>query len=210
MLQSVLHFLSSVVFGITSVFGGTSGIEQPHYEVIQRIGDRIEIRRYRERIAAETAVAAGASENARSEAFRRIAGYIFGANTGRRKIDMTAPVEINTTGAQIAMTAPVEVKSGDHALVMRFLMPAAYGRADLPEPSNSRVRLVEMPAATVAVLRFSGSTADSAVSAHAAELMNALQTTEWKVAGPPSALFYNPPWTIPFLRTNEVVLPVSK
>jgi hypothetical protein len=210
MLQSVLHFLSSVVFGITSVFGGTSGIEQPPYEVIQRIGDRIEIRRYKERIAAETTVDTGASDNARREAFRRIAGYIFGANVGRRTIDMTAPVEINATGARIAMTAPVEVKAGDQALMMRFFMPAAYARAELSEPSDSRVRLVEMPAATAAVLRFSGSTDDGAVSARAAALMNALQATEWKVAGPPSALFYNPPWTLPFLRTNEVVLPVAK
>ena len=41
-------------------------------------------------------------------------------------------------------------------------------------------------------------------------LMKALQSTKWKVVGPATAFFYNPPWTLPFLRTNEVAVPVSK
>jgi hypothetical protein len=210
MLQSVLDFISSIAFAIAATFGFNMGIEQSRYDVIERIGNGIEIRQYPKRIAAETTVEANKSNNPRSEAFRAIAGYIFGANTGRQKIDMTAPVEISSSGTKIAMTAPVEVNSSDTRLVMRFFTPAEYSREQLPEPSDSRVKLIEMPPTTVAVLRFPGSTGDAAASIHTAELLKALQSTKWKVAGPATALFYDPPWTLPFLRTNEVAIPVSR
>jgi hypothetical protein len=158
----------------------------------------------------ETTVEASKSDNPRGEAFRTIAGYIFGANKGREKIDMTAPVEIGSAGKKIAMTAPGEVKSSDGALVMRFFMPAKYSREQLPEPSDPRVKLIELPTTTVAVLRFSGSTDDAAVTIYTVMLMKALQSTNWKVAGRATAFFYNPPWTLPFLRTNEVAIPVAK
>jgi hypothetical protein len=210
MLHAVLDFISSVGFAIAATFGFNSGIELPHYDVIERIGDAVEIRQYPRRIAAETTVNASKADNPRGKAFRVIAGYIFGANKGRQKIDMTAPVEINSVGKNIAMTAPVEVKSSDSGLVMRFFMPAKYSREQLPEPSDPRVKLIEMPPTTVAVLQFSGSTGDAAVAIHTVMLMKALQSTKWKVAGPATAFFYNPPWTLPFLRTNEVAVPVTE
>jgi hypothetical protein len=210
MLHAVFDFISSMAFAVAATFGVNRGIEQPHYDVIDRIGDEVEIRQYPKRIAAETTVEASKSDNPRGEAFRVIAGYIFGANKGHRKIDMTAPVEISSAGKKIAMTAPVEVKSSDNGLVMRFSMPAKYSREQLPEPSDPRVTLIELPPTTVAVLRFSGSTNDGAVTIYTVMLMMALQSTKWKVAGPATAFFYNPPWTLPFLRTNEVAVPVSK
>jgi hypothetical protein len=150
------------------------------------------------------------SDNPRGEAFRAIAEYIFGANKGGRKIDMTAPVEISSAGKEIAMTTPVEVKSLDSGSVMRFFIPAKYSREQLPEPSDPRVKLIEMPPTTVAVLQFSGSTSDAAMTIYTVMLMKALQSTKWKVAGPATAFFYNPPWTLPFLRTNEVAVPVTE
>src|SRR5580704_15226307 len=110
MLHAVFDFISSVAFAVAATFGVNRGIEQPHYEVIERIGDAVEIRQYPRRIAAETTVEASKSDHPRGEAFRVLAGYIFGANKGRRKIDMTAPVEISSAEKKIAMTAPVEVK----------------------------------------------------------------------------------------------------
>jgi hypothetical protein len=126
MLHAVLDFISSVGFAIAATFGFNSGIEQPHYDVIERIVDAVEIRQYPNRIAAETTVEASKSDDPRGEAFRTIAGYIFGANKGRQRIGMTAPVEINSAGKNIAMTAPVEVKSSHGGLVMQFFMPAKY------------------------------------------------------------------------------------
>jgi SOUL heme-binding protein len=91
MLHAVLDFISSVAFAVAATFGINMGIERPHYDVIERIGDAVEIRQYQKRIAAEITVEANKSNNRRSEAFRAVAGYIFGANKGRQKIDMTAP-----------------------------------------------------------------------------------------------------------------------
>lgn len=210
MFQSVLNFLHSVVFAVTSIFGINSGTPQPRYEVVERIGDNIEIRRYPMRFAAETTMDESTSANVRGEAFRIVAGYIFGANKGKQKISMTAPVEITSPGTKIAMTTPVEINKSGSALLMRFFMPEEYSRNDLPEPSDPRVKLVALPPSMVAVLRFSGSTEDAAVSTRTAELMEALRATEWKGSGPSTAFFYNPPWTIPFLRRNEVAVPVVR
>jgi len=137
---------------VLSTFGISTGTEQPKYEVIERIGKSVEIRRYASRIAAETTIDMTTTAKARGEAFRIIAAYIFGANKGKNKIDMASPVEVKTAGEKIAMTAPVEVNESEKYLSMRFFMPAQYSREKLPEPTDSRLRLVVVPSGTVAVL----------------------------------------------------------
>ena len=210
MLEKATNFLTSIIFAILSTFGLNMGTEQPKFSVIDRVGSDIEIREYAPRVAAETTVDMSGSENPRSEGFRAIAGYIFGANKERKKIDMTTPVEVQSTGSKIAMTAPVELKSSDRQLTMRFFMPAEYKLADLPEPVNPKVRLIEIPNAMVAALVFSGKADDQAISAKSAELIEGLKSSAYKIAGTPIAYLYNPPWTIPFLRRNEVIVPVAK
>jgi effector-binding domain-containing protein len=208
--QSIYSFIASIAAAVVSIFGVNLGTEQPRYDVLERIGENIEIRQYGPKVAAETSIDGSKSDNARGDAFRLIAGYIFGANKTREKVAMTSPVEINSPGTKIAMTAPVEVNNSDNGLVMRFFMPSKYSIDQLPQPSDPRVKLAQIPSMTVAAWRFSGSTSDAAVSSRTTELMRAIQSTKWKVAGPATALFYNPPWTIPFLRTNEVVIPVTQ
>jgi SOUL heme-binding protein len=210
MLQSLLNFLSSVAFFVSSAFGINMSTEQQRYEVIERIGKNIEIRQYPTRIVAETTVDASISDNPRGDAFRIVAAYIFGANKARQKIDMTAPVEIAKPSVTIPMTAPVEVNTANNVLIMRFFMPSSYAINNLPEPSDPRVKLIELEPMTAAVLQFSGSTSDAAVSTRRTELMTAIQNTKWRVSGAATAFFYNPPWTLPFLRRNEVAVPVSK
>jgi hypothetical protein len=209
-IRSILTFITSAVFFVLSTFGINTGTEQPKYEVIERIGNSVEIRRYAPRIAAEATIDVTKSGNPRGEAFRIGAAYIFGANKGKQKIDMTSPVEVKTAGEKIAMTAPVEINKSEKRLAIRFFMPTQYSREELPEPTDSRVRLVDIPSETVAVLRFAGSTDDAAVSARTVELLKLLKGTNWKIEGMPTAFFYNPPWTIPFLRRNEIAVTVSK
>lgn len=210
MLQSLLNFLSSIAFFVSSAFGINMSTEQQRYEVIERIGKNIEIRQYPTRIVAETTVAASISDNPRGDAFRIVAAYIFGANKARQKIDMTAPVEIAKPSVTIPMTAPVEVNTANNVLIMRFFMPSSYSINNLPEPSDPRVKLIELEPMTAAVLQFSGSTSDAVVSTRTTELMAAIQNTKWRVSGAATAFFYNPPWTLPFLRRNEMAVPVYK
>jgi effector-binding domain-containing protein len=210
MLQSIINFISSVVFAVLSTFGISSGTEQPKYQVIERLGSGIEIRQYGPRIAAETTIEIAKSENPRGDAFRAIAGYIFGANRQRQKIEMTAPVEVKAESAKIAMTAPVEVNRSDKRLMMRFFMPSKYTMETLPEPTNPQVKLITVPEITVAAITFSGSTDNSAVMAQSERLLSALKQTIWKISGTPTAYFYNPPWTMRLLRRNEVIVPVAR
>ena len=209
MFEAIKGYALLIVFGLASPFGINLGTEQPKYRVIETLGGGVEVREYVERIAAEVTVDAHTSNEARSEGFNTLAGYIFGKNKLRQSIAMTSPVEINSKGRSIAMTSPVEVNARGGLMTMRFFMPAAYSMAELPQPTDPRVKLVEVPPVTVAALRYSGSTMDANTKAKTVALLDRLKSSQWKVAGPSKAFFYNPPWTIPFLRRNEVLVEVA-
>lgn len=185
--------------------------EQPRYQVVEKVG-AFEIRRYGPRLAAEVTVS-GSAEGARNAGFRKLAAYIFGGNTTRSSIAMTAPVVQSARGPSesIAMTAPV-VQSGDSAGGWRiqFIMPSRYTRETLPTPNDPDVRIIPLPAQDYAVLRFSGDRRGSAVDRHIAELTRTAAAQGWRVTGAAVAWFYDPPWTPPFLRRNEVAVPVSR
>lgn len=203
--------LGGLLLGACSAFGIRGGTEEPRYSVAGRVGD-VEIRRYAPRLAAETTVG-GDAYDARGEGFRRLAGYIFGGNQKRARIDMTAPVAqagagANAGGERIAMTAPVAQAPGDGGWVIRFFLPAAL--SDPPAPNDARVRVVPVPEQTMAVLRFSGTAGEDVVASRRAALLAALSGTAWHPAGEPVTWFYDPPWTLPPLRRNEVAVPVTR
>lgn len=206
MLDKIAGALGQVAEGAGSIVGIRHGTEEPTFTVERRVGD-VEIRRYGPRIAAETTIDAN-EEAARNEGFRRLAGYIFGGNKGKTKIAMTAPVaQQNTKGQKIAMTAPVAAqRSGAGQWVIRFFMPSEHTLDSLPVPNDERVRLVEVPGERVAVLRFAGTYGPQVIADRTAELLKTLQDNDIKPSGEPFAWFYDPPWTIPFRRRNEVVV----
>ena len=204
MFKQALAILSSVALGACSVVGVRSSEEPPH-RVIARLGEA-EIREYAPRLVAETEVEA--DENAaRSEGFRRLAGYIFGTNRGERRIAMTAPVAQEPS--RIAMTAPVAQDPVAEGFRIRFFLPAGLTAATAPEPNDPRVRIATLPAETFAVLRFTGSTDPAVVARNAATLRGMLAGSRWDAVGEAPALFYDPPWTLPPLRRNEVAIRVT-
>ena len=210
MLRALASVAAVVLVSGCSVFGIRSGYEQPPYTVLERIEETVEIRRYSSRLAAEATVEAGTAEAGRNEAFRLLFDYISGANQGQSKVAMTAPVEVGAEAEKIAMTAPVETAAAeDGRYTMRFFLPASYAKETAPVPTDARVQLVELPEAILAVLGFSGSRNEDQVASRKAELFRALDGSGWSAAGTPTALFYDPPWTIPFLRRNEVAVPVT-
>jgi len=195
--------LGSLFLSACSVFGIRGGTEEPAHSVTERLGD-VEIRRYAPRIAVETTVPGDAAA-ARGEGFRRLAGYIFGGNQGRTRIEMTAPVA--QSGQRIAMTAPVTQSLAEAGWIIQFFLPT--GLTDPPKPNDSRLRIVPVPEETVAVLRFSGLATDAAVATQRAALFTTLAGTHWRAAGEPVTWYYDPPWTLPPLRRNEVAMPVD-
>ncbi len=203
-----------------SVLGVRIGTEEPPH-TSRKLGDGVEIREYEARIAAETTVT-GSEESARSAGFRRLAGYIFGGNHRDAKIAMTAPVaqqkaqrvsdgpQAAESSVRIRMTAPVAQTAGEgDDWVIRFYMPSRWTMDELPSPNDDRVRLVTVPSQTVAVLRFTGNRDPKAVADRTERLRNTLRAYGFDVTGEVTAWFYDPPWTLPFLRRNEVSVPVS-
>lgn len=209
MLSRHIELVRQIAESALAVAGIRVGTEEPAHTVTPLTGD-VEIRRYEPRIAAETSVEAG--ENAaRSAGFRRLAGYIFGANHADAKIAMTAPVsQLPAEGATIAMTMPVAQSRGtEQNWVIRFFMPSKWTLDTLPKPDDDRVRLVTVPAETMAVLRFSGDRSPAAVASHTDELRQTLREYGFEPAGTAAAWFYDPPWTLPFLRRNEIAVPLD-
>jgi hypothetical protein len=206
MLKQLTSVGLAVMTTACSVVGVRAGTEEPKFQVIERVGD-LEIRRYGERIAAETDVT-GSDEQGRSDGFRRLAGYIFGGNVKNSSIAMTAPVEQKSE--KIAMTAPVaQAAEGAGAWKIQFYMPSQYKLSDLPTPKDSSVHLVVVPPATYAVLVFSGSPSADLMKTKQRELQAKLAGTKWHAIGEPVNWFYDPPWTLPPLRRNEVAVQVE-
>lgn len=180
-----------------------SQVEQAPYTVLESHGS-IEIREYAPTIVAEVEVR-GERMKALNEGFRLIAGYIFGGNLSSKKVAMTAPVT-QEAGEKIAMTAPVTQLGGDDTWKVRFVMPQEYTLASLPQPKNRAVHLLAVPAHQAVVIRFSGFNTDRNLARHRDELLRFVAGHRLPVVGAPTTAFYNPPWTLPFLRRNEIML----
>jgi len=184
-----------------------SDVEQPAYTVVSSQDD-IEIRRYAPMIIAEVQVS-GERGDATSKGFRLLADYIFGNNTVRRDIAMTSPVQQQGESQKIAMTAPVQQQASDRFWTISFVMPSEYTMQTLPKPNNDRVKIRKVPAKRYIAIRFSGRNTESNVSEHEAKLMAYISRNSIKVSGPAKYAFYNPPWTLPFFRRNEVMFEIA-
>jgi effector-binding domain-containing protein len=183
-----------------------SNVEQPKYEVVERSGN-IEIRDYPPMIVAEAEVR-GERREAIGNGFRVIADYIFGNNTSAQKVPMTAPVT-QEGNEKIAMTAPVTQQADADTWRVRFIMPSAYTMETLPKPNNPAVKLKEVAAKRFAVIRFSGMAGDDSLERQTKELRDFLGARNLAPLSPPTYAFYNPPWTLPFLRRNEVMVEIA-
>jgi hypothetical protein len=181
-------------------------IEEPSYEVQQRIGN-VELRQYAPYVVAEVTVP-GPADEAGNSAFPILAGYIFGKNQGERKMAMTAPVTQAAAPVKLAMTAPVTQAATPAGYVVQFVLPREVTLETAPLPIDPRVQLRQVPASRVAVIRYSGRW----TQAHYDEQLALLQTTlreagiSW--VGEPVFSRYNPPITPWFLRRNEIWLSV--
>lgn len=177
------------------------------YTVILQDGD-IEIRVYQPLLIAETSVDADYA-NSGSIGFNRLAGYIFGNNRQQQKMAMTTPVYREQQGEKIAMTAPVIQQKSAGQWRMAFVMPPEYTLPTLPEPLDPRVEIKQLPAKNVAVLRYSGSLNEEKINQMANTLNDWLSRHGYKTLSPVRSAAYDPPWTIPALRRNEVHIDIE-
>ncbi len=183
--------------------------EEPVFTVSFTRGD-FAIRDYPEMVVAQVSVT-GDRKDAASSGFRLLAGYIFGGNTAKQKIAMTAPVtQAAAGGEKIAMTAPVLQSGDDDNWVVRFIMPRGSTLETLPQPKNPKVHLHAIAPARMAVVRFSGLARRDTIAAATDALWGFVKAQNLQAIGSPSLAQYDPPWTLWFLRRNELLLPIAR
>ena len=196
--------------GVSSLLVAKSAmaIEKAKYTVLEK-EDEYEIRQYESQIVAETYVE-GELEEVGNEGFRRLYGYISGDNAKKESISMTAPVGQEAKSEKIAMTAPVGQEKKGNRWRITFMMPAKYAMDALPEPTNSRVKLVQDPGRLMAAVRYSGTWSEEGFEENKALLEDYIQKRGLTRAGEPIWARYDPPFMPWFLRRNEVLIPIEE
>ena len=190
--------------------------EEPKYTLLEK-SEPFELRAYAPQLIAEVKVE-GDLDAASSQGFRLIAAFIFGQNQVSEKIAMTTPVGIESNdqqkSAKIAMTVPVGIESAKpekgvaNQWTISFVMPSEYTLETLPKPLNSQVKIRQLPAEIRAAITFSGFYGEDTVLEKTKALEDWIKTKNMQVIGSPQFARYNPPWTLPFMRRNEVLIRV--
>ena len=182
-------------------------IEEPGYEVIQQLVGA-EVRQYAPYVVAQVLVS-GPADDAGTQAFPILAGYIFGKNKDATKFDMTAPVTQAAVPMKLGMTAPVTQAAAPGGFIVQFVLPKGITLATAPEPVDPRVQLREVPARRVAVIRYSGFWSQANYDEHLGKLEAALRAAQLPWAGEPTLSRYNAPFTPWLMRRNEIWLTLN-
>jgi hypothetical protein len=180
--------------------------QTPKYSVIKKQGE-IEIRHYPAYIQAEVVIDEKNYKSAIEKGFGVLAGYIFGNNVSKQRIEMTSPVQASQS-EKIAMTTPVTV-TGESGFTVAFIMPSTYTLETLPQPRDSRVHIKLIPERSLAAIRFSGFFRQDAIQKNKQRLSQWLQEQGIEAEGDFIVAGYNPPWVPGFLARNEVLIQVK-
>lgn len=208
------------LFLLTAFMMGQSAmaIEEPAFKIVLK-AEAFELRQYAPILIAETLVE-GDMDEASNKGFRKIADYIFGNNRSNQsgnsgKIAMTAPVTIEPQSEKIAMTAPVTLSTTGADLSkakqwrVHFVMPSQYTMSSIPQPNNPDVKLKEVPGKLFAVHSYTGFNTMAKVQSKTDELLEWVQQKNFKPLGTPQLSRYDPPWTLPMFRRNEIMMEVE-
>ncbi len=205
-MKKIITVLTTICLSACSIVG-IRNADEPRYQVLTEEGP-IQIRHYPSLVVAQTEVNAN-YKNASGLAFQRLAGYIFGNNKKQQAISMTAPVIQQQQAEKLAMTAPVMQQKSGAVWVMTFLLPQGYTLSTAPVPLDSAVLIQEIPDKKVATLRYTGSLSEQGIEEKSAELTDWLSQQHYQAISPPRSAAYDPPWTLPFLRRNEVHIDIE-
>ncbi|MBW2513532.1 MAG: heme-binding protein [Deltaproteobacteria bacterium] len=202
-------WVSFIATGCT--FFGIRTTEEAGYVVMDK-HDHIEIRAYEELVIAETSVNTG-YDKAGNIAFKRLFAYISGENLSKEKIPMTAPVMAREgdapAGDKIPMSSPVLGERHAGGWRFSFVLPAGTTLENAPLPSNPDITLAVIPRKKVAVIRYSGSWKERTMREKSEELVEWIRVNGLEVLSGPRSARYDPPWTLPFFRRNEIMVDID-
>jgi hypothetical protein len=202
-------FFASLLF-INNFFNTTMATEEPEFKIILEEGN-FQVREYDPKIIAQVEVE-GDFDEASSRGFKLLADYIFGNNLldgASKKISMTSPVEMSPLAENLLMTSSVMDDQVNNKWSINFVMPQEFSLDTLPKPNNFQVNIIEVPKEKYAVIVFSGLVRESSYAEKAELLSNYLKENSFKQQGAIKIARYNPPWTLPFFRRNELMVRID-
>ena len=212
-----MTFLSRQIFSLCAVCACMLGAdtaraedaqyELPRYSVVQKMGD-FEIREYEPQIVAEV-VMGGERCDAATRGFRALADFIFGENSQKTDLAMTAPVVQEQAPNTAASRALLPVNPQEDVWIVRFMMPAQYSMETLPKPNDQRVHIATIPGQRTASVTFTGLWTDSNLEEHVKALEDFVATHGLKTTSKPIYAFYNDPFTWPWSRRNEIIVTLA-
>lgn len=202
---TLLALGGGVLFTGCELFGVQDNEEAAH-KILKKDGN-IEIRQYEDMIVAETTVVGSDYDRAGNRAFRILAAYIFGNNVSQKKIKMTIPVYLEKE--KIKMTTPVLKNKTKEGWTFQFVMPKKWTMKTLPKPKDKRVKLKKVKGYKVAVLRYSGFMGERRMKKKAKILKRWIKKKGHKITSKVRGAGYNPPWTLPPFRRNEVMFEIE-
>jgi len=205
-MKILLLSLLTILITSCSVFG-VGNYEEPNYEVLLE-EDNFQVRQYPEILAAQTTTTGNYKETS-SKGFKRLAGYIFGDNVAKEKTSMTTPVLQKKKSEKIEMTAPVYQQQDDSNWTMTFVLPSKYTLETAPTPLDNKVVIKQLPGNKVASLRYSGRMTEASMNEHTQKLENWVNQKDLTVIGSAYSAAYDPPWTLPILRRNEIHIQIE-
>ena len=203
-----MHFIYLIFFIFLS--NSLMATEEPDFKLLLK-EDKFEIREYAPKIIAQVKVY-GDFDNASSKGFKILADYIFGNNEsvdGNSRIEMTAPVEMETVSQKIDMTTPIVTEDNDNTWFVSFIMPDKFTLATLPMPNDKQIKIISLPKEKYAVIVFSGLIRESSYQEKENLLNKYIKEKNLKTSGEIKIARYNPPWTLPFFRRNELMIKVN-
>jgi len=202
-------FLASFIF--TNIFfNPVMATEEPEFKLVSEEG-KFQIREYDPKIIAQVEVE-GDFDEASSRGFKLLADYIFGNNLldgESKKISMTTPVEMSPMADNLLMTSSILDDKVNNKWSINFVMPQEFSLDTLPKPNNTQVNIIEVPKEKYAVIVFSGLVRESSYAEKAELLSNYLEENSFKQQGAIKIARYNPPWTLPFFRRNELMVRID-
>lgn len=205
-MKTLFFLITTVFLQGCSVFGIRT-VEILDYQVLEKDGS-FNIRQYDEYWVVRTEIDGDYREST-SKGFRLLFNYISGKNKQQEKIAMTGPVIQQEKGEKIAMTGPVIQKKKGKSWIIEFVLPSKYIRIQPPEPLDPKVSLAKIPGYRAAVLTYSGNLGEEKYNIKIKELMKIVTQKGLQPIGEPFSAGYDPPWTIPFLKRNEVLITVE-
>jgi len=202
--------ISYLLFIFILISNSLMATDEPEFKLILK-EDKFEIREYAPKIIAQVEIF-GDFDDASSKGFKILADFIFGNNTsnnGNSKIEMTAPVEMEPLSQKINMTKPVLAEGSDNNWIISFIMPNEFTLETLPKPNNKSIKILSLPKEKYAVIVFSGLLRESSYLEKEKLLNEFIKEKKLKPSGEIKIARYNPPWTLPFFRRNELMLKVN-